>query len=637
MPCALSRIGVTPAKESQFLRKGIGSVEELVGFFPRKYYDFRTPVPFVALESGRYSIVHGLVIRKSVGLPGKVTLEDAAGDRMTITFFGSYQFGRLTEGKRYYFAGKVVENYWDGRTMTNPVLVSESPNVCRLNPVYSKIKGMSDEYLQRKVAEGIAALEAVRVFGDKDILAKHLKLPGWIEAVKALHNPPDIETLRLAAKRVAFEEIYDFYQGLRRNAQYASIIGRPETMRLSLMEAFIAGQPFVLTEDQKRVIQAIVDKTMRGERVNAIISGDVGSGKTMVAATISVFMAQNGYQSVILAPTLVLAKQHYNDFSRQLTAMGLNVGLLTRETKKKERAAILKGLSDGSIQVLIGTHAVLSDDIKFKRLGLTIVDEEHKFGVVQKARMEEFAKTGAHHLSMTATPIPRSMAMSIYGGNIEVLPIHTMPKGRRPVITQQVGKLDQICDKIAEQVSQGHQAYVVCPFIADSEASPDVWSVQTAELELRKRLPGIAISSISGDMAGAEVLRQIDAFSRKDVQVLVSTTIVEVGVNIPNATLIAILSADHFGLAALHQLRGRVGRGDDQGYCLLLPDAEAEKLDILCRTNDGFEIAEEDLKLRGPGNLLGLEQTGDNKAISFILKYPKMSANIKRWLDRSAS
>lgn len=635
VPYELGRINVTKAKQAQFLQKDITSVEELTCYFPKRYYDFRTPVPFEALTPGAFSIVRGLVLRKTDGNPNRVTIEDGNGDRMTISFFGSgYQYNRLEKGRFYYFAGKVTESYWDGCTMVNPGLVSEDPHVCRLTPVYSKIKGMSNDYLTGKIQEGISALQANQVFGDRDILARHLKLPERMDAVKALHNPPSIEALRPAAKRVAMDEIYDFYASLQRSAQYASITTGAKTMSRSMMDKFIKAQPFELTPDQKQVIETVVDETLSGKRINAIVSGDVGSGKTMVAASISVFMAENGFQSVILAPTLVLAKQHYADFDKQLTALGFKVALLTGETKKKERTAIMAGLADGSIQILIGTHAILSSDIRFDRVGLTVVDEEHKFGVTQKSKIEEFAKTGAHHLSMTATPIPRSMAMGVYGSNIEVLPIHTMPKGRKPISTSKVDSLDAVCKGILEQIGLGHQAYVVCPFIAESESCPDVWSVEMAEQELRKRLPGVTISSISGDMTGAEVLRQVDAFARRDVQVLVSTTIVEVGVNIPNATLMAVLSADHFGLAALHQLRGRVGRGSDQGYCLLLPDAEADKLDILCRTNDGFEIAEEDLKLRGPGNLLGIEQTGSSRAIDLILKYPRMSANIRRWLSQ---
>lgn len=638
---ALDRIGVTTTKQNQFFQKGITSVEELVCFFPRKYYDLRVPLQIADLKPGVFCVVHGLVLDLSSNSSraismNRITLQDESGDRMCITFFGDYPFKTLEKGKWYYFAGKIQENYWVGNTMTNPPIVTASPCVCRLMPIYSKIKGMSKEYLEKKLWEGIAAIQADIVFGDKDILAKHLKLPSWVDALKTMHSPSSIEALKSASKRIAMEDIYDFYDSLNRQTKYTAVTTETSCSSRTKMDSFIQTQPFELTKDQNAVIESIVERTQAGKRVNAIISGDVGSGKTMVAASIAAFMAENGYQSTILAPTLILAKQHYNDFNAKLSDVGFKVALLTGETKKKERTAILSGVADGSIQILIGTHAVLSNDVKFQKLGLTVVDEEHKFGVAQKARMEAFAQSGAHHLSMTATPIPRSMAMGVYGDNMEVLAIHTMPEGRKPTITKKVTSLDDICDSILLTTSTGHQAYVVCPFIADSDTQ-GVWSVEAAEAELRKRLPSVSITSISGDMNNADILQRVDEFSHGKVQVLVSTTIVEVGVNIPNATLIAVLSANHFGLAALHQLRGRVGRSSVQGCCLLLPDKDAEKLDILCSTNDGFVVAEEDMRLRGPGNLLGVEQTGENHAIEQIFRYPNMAANIKRWLSRSVA
>lgn len=630
----LGRIGVTPAKQAQFASRGIYTVRDLVNTLPKRYLDARQVTPIRDLKPDTFAAIYVKVVAMSTGTPNRVLVEDEAGSEMGVAFFGRYPFSTLETETWYYIVGKVTEDYrrW-GPTMTNPMYVTTHKEVCRIIPVYGKIKGMSNRYFQEKVHAAIAAVQVLSGFGDKELLGKTLGLPSWVDAARTMHAPASVQALRQAAKRMAFEEIYDFYDALAQATRYASATGAIALKR-EKMDAFIAAQPFKLTADQESVIRSIVDRVSGGRRVNAIVSGDVGSGKTMVAASIAVLMAENGYQSIILAPTLVLAKQHYASLQGQLAAVGCTTALLTGETKAAERKAILSGLADGSIQVLIGTHAVILDDIQPKALGLTVVDEEHKFGTRQKAALLSMAQAGAHHLSMTATPIPRSMAMGVYGNDLDVLPIHTMPTGRKPVKTSIEPDLDAICRVISREVDLGHQAYVVCPFITDSEAMTNVWSVQTAERELRRRLPGVNLTAISGDMGGTEVLRRVDKFSAGTTQVLVSTTIVEVGVNVPNATVIAVLSADRFGLAALHQLRGRVGRGTDQAYCLLLPgQPEKDKLAILCATNDGFRIAEEDMKARGPGNLLGLEQSGANHTIDLILRYPKLSAKIRRWLE----
>lgn len=631
MAKSLSQIGISTAKQNQFVQKGIASVEELVQYFPRKYYDYRTPRLISDLVSGNYSVVCGTVLSLTKGTPNRVTIQDAAGSRMTIAYFGSYPFSTLAEGESYYFAGKVAELYTGAKSMTNPMITTpRRSEACRILPVYSKIKGMSSDYLEKSIDRALSSFEADYLCGDRDILAANLGLFDEVDAMRLLHSPKSPEQVGKANKRMAFDEIYAFYETLSLQQRYDSVTKHPETFAREKTDAFISAQPFALTDGQRDVIDTIVSRTMSGERLNAIVSGDVGSGKTMVAMSTAVFMAENGYQSIVLAPTLVLAKQHFKDFSEK---MPCSVALLTGETKKKEREAMLNGLADGSIDVLVGTHAVLSPELHFAKLGLTVVDEEHKFGVGQKEMLEQFSSKGAHHINMTATPIPRSMAMGVFGSGVDVLPIHTMPKGRKPVKTTKVQVLEQVCDKIREEVKLGHQAYVVCPFIADSDALADVWSVERAKAELQRLLPGLRITSISGDMRGADVAKRVDEFAAGGYDVLVSTTIVEVGVNVPNASVIAVLSANRFGLSALHQLRGRVGRSSDQGYCLLLPDAFAERLDILCRTNDGFEIAEEDMRLRGPGNLLGIEQTGYNKAIDAILRYPRMSKSVRKWIE----
>lgn len=635
---SISILGMPAAKEAQFAAKGITTVEEIATFFPRKYYDFRTVTPIAKLAPGNWQCICVKIHSKTAGNPNKILVEDGEGTRMTIAFFGAYPFSRMEAGETWYFAGKFTE-YFGRPNLTNPPYASKCrEDVNRIIPVYPKIKGMSQEYLNKKIQEALAITAVASGVSDKDLFARKRGLMERADAVKSLHTPMDMKETGAAAKRIAFDEIYDFYEEMRRRKLY-----RPTPVSLSAdsatsraqVDAFIESIPFPLTSGQKDAVESVIHRIQAGERVDSIISGDVGCGKTMVAMILSVFMAENKLQTAVLAPTLVLAKQHYKEFSSRLSGLGINIALLTGDTKKKEREAILQGVANGTIQILVGTHAILSSDLSFERLGMAIIDEEHKFGVAQKRSLEQYDRSGAHHISMTATPIPRSMAAAIYGDETTVLPIKTMPVGRKPIITTMEQSLDDICDKLRSEVNKGHQAYVVCPYIEDSDES--VWSVERATDTLTKKLAmdGITVDCISGNMSSKEITSVVDRFSAGDVDVLVSTTIVEVGVNIPNATIIAILSANRFGLSGLHQLRGRVGRGGEQGYCCLLADLPSAKLGILCDTNDGFRIAEEDMALRGPGDIMGEAQTGDNHTIQLILQLPKMAAAIRKHLSNT--
>lgn len=406
-------------------------------------------------------------------------------------------------------------------------------------------------------------------------------------------------------------------------------------------DQFIQSLPFELTVDQKAAVESVYTGMNQEQPLNALISGDVGCGKTAVALISALIARENGGQVIIMAPTLVLAKQHYDEMTKLAGPEGF--ALLTSDTKARDRKKILAGLEDGSVSILIGTHAVLSDKLAFQNLALTIVDEEHRFGAAHKALLDSFDKAGAHHLSMTATPIPRSYASSIYGGCLDIITIQTMPKGRKPVITSVEHDRQAVYQKLLDEVRAGHQAYVVCPFIEDSESErvKDVLSVAAATKELQdflaKEAPMYRAESISGDMKQKDILATIDQFARNEIQILVSTTIVEVGVNVPNATAITVMNADRFGLAALHQLRGRVGRKGDQGYCYLVSAVDNEKLAAMTMYASGFKIAEIDLGLRGPGDVLGLEQTGDSKIIDLILHYPKTATAVRAYFEQKRS
>lgn len=638
---------IAPQKAKQFFNMGITSVEELAEFFPRKYYDFRTVTPIKNLAAGEIAVVYGKVIRMLVGKStNTLVIQDADGDCMNITWFHTdYLFKQFRIGEWSYFAGKVSE-FQLNWVICNPVMVSkEADNILRIYPIYSKVKGMSDTYLRESIEAAINFLELNQNEPQKDLLAKNLMLIGCIDALREVHAPTSRERYKKARTRVAFETIYHFYAALKAKESLilASEIG--PLSESAVTERFInTGLPFALTTGQASVVATIMEEVKAGRRLHSIVSGDVGCGKTVVAIITSVLMAENGFQTAVIAPMLVLAKQHYEEFARMTAGVRifgreLRIALLTGETRKSERNRIQKQLERQEIDVLIGTHAILSGDIKFSRLGMTIIDEEHKFGVAQKAELEGYDRAGIHHLAMTATPIPRSMAMTIYGGNVAVLPIQTKPKGRKETITRQCFKVEDAFAVIRSEIHMGHQAYIVCPFIETSkdEKFKEVISVAQAEHMLNRFIqsnPGFnpRVKLISGDMKSEEILSNVNLFETGQADILISTSIVEVGVNIPNATTICIMSAGRFGLAALHQLRGRVGRNSLQGYCLLFEQQKNEKLDILCSTTNGFEIAEKDLELRGPGDLMGSRQTGINEIIDLMVARPKLTALVRKAL-----
>lgn len=631
----LSQIGVAPAKEAQFQKKKIETVEDLLNFFPRKYYDFRQVTPIRQLEEGKVQVVYGEVIECLTGNPSCLRIRDADGYTMQIHFFGnSWIFANTNEGDKMYFGGKV--GVWGlSFSMTNPIYASQYPG--KIMPIYSKITGMSDKYLKEKIQAALTLLRSSSVFDKKEQRARQMGLMSLVDAYTQFHKPKDGDLFKKARMRIDFERIYAFYEDLYQTMRYAESVPSVSVASATQTDSFIASLPFPLTNGQKNAIGGIRDAALRGQRLNAIVSGDVGCGKTLVAIAASLLMWENGLQSAIMAPTLVLAKQHYQEFEHYLAPLGVKIGLLTSETKKRERTALLKQLASGDIHVLIGTHSILSPDLAFKSLGLTVVDEEHKFGVRQKEMIAEFDKMGAHHINMTATPIPRSYAMSVFGNMVQIMTIPDMPAGRKETITKQIHREETAFEKIYEEIEKGHQAYLVTPFIeeSDNEDLKDIASVtvmrEKAERYYKKNHPGVRVACISGDMKQAAILDIIDQFAAGQYDLLISTTIVEVGVNIPNATVIAIMNADRFGLAALHQLRGRVGRKGDQGYCLLVSDRQTDRLDALCAYSSGFDIAEQDLRLRGPGDLTGEKQAGTDSldAIEAILRRPKM-ANMVR-------
>lgn len=641
----IENLDLAKQKQAQFEKKGLTSVEDIAYFFPRRYIDFRKITKVSDVVVGEYCALEGVVkeIREGANRSYTAKIEEKEETRpgcrasFYVSWFGtSYYIDQLRQGEIYVFCGK-TSMFRGNLYMSVPLAFGQDrKEICKILPIYSKIQGMSTEYMIRQINTAIEYLRLNDKSGPKDLFAASLGLMPKYSAIREMHQPTDNKMYKHAVQRMDFEEIYDFYEELSRKNMY--LIGAQVEKANSdeLTRKAIAGLPFPLTADQKTVVETILREAKSGRRIHSMISGDVGCGKTLVAILSCVFMAENGCQSIVMAPTLVLAQQHYKSFLEICEKLKISVGLLTAETKTKERKSILKALENGDLDILIGTHSVLSDEVNPCCLGLTIIDEEHKFGVAQKAKLEEFDKAGVHHISMTATPIPRSIASAVYGTDLDVLPIRSMPAGRKPIETKQYFNMEGAFDKMYDEIQKGHQCYTVCPFIEDSDSSQfqNVVSVSAVSAAMSKyfaQKPNqVRTGIISGNMKQKDILETVARFERNELDVLISTTIVEVGVNVPNATVIAIMSAERFGLAALHQLRGRVGRGNAQSYCLLCSTSRTERLDILCKTSDGFAIAEEDFRLRGPGDITGIAQSGDSAIIDKIVRRPNLSQAVRR-------
>ncbi len=438
------------------------------------------------------------------------------------------------------------------------------------------------------------------------------------EALRLIHYPKTAKEMEQARLRLKFEELFFIQLNILRYAsdQRRKYRGYIFSQVGEVFNTFYHDHlPFPLTEAQKRVIREIRKDMGSGRQMNRLLQGDVGSGKTLVALMSMLIAIDNGYQACIMAPTEILAEQHLQTMMGFLKDMDLRVALLTGIVKGKRRKEVLEGLLDGSIQILVGTHAVIEDTVQFARLGFVVVDEQHRFGVAQRAKLWSKSMNPPHVLVMTATPIPRTLAMTLYG-DLDVSVIDELPPGRKPVRTSHVfdTRMTTLYDGIRQQIHEGRQVYFVFPLIEESEKS-DLKNLEDGFEVLRQAFPEFRLSKVHGRMKPQDKEEEMQKFVKGETQILVATTVIEVGVNVPNASVMVILDAQRFGLAQLHQLRGRVGRGADQSFCILvtpykLSDETRKRIDIMCDTNDGFRIAEADLKLRGPGDLEGTQQSG---------------------------
>ena len=621
----LSYIGITEKKEKQFRAKGIESVEDLISFIPLRYNDFSRETGIVDGDFSSMTVTCRKVnyVNKRIPFVSAICTDSEENEIHVSWFNQNYIYSQIRPftGRPVFLCGKITYNAEYGHySCTNPPVFSvNTTSSKRIYPVYSKIRGMSEDYLSNKVAQ------ALHDCSIKDLVPESVRTRYDVvelnEAYKLLHVPSSMEDIKKGAKRLAFDEILYFALRMEEDGSALSKGSQYNIRSLSAMKAMESKITYELTQDQKDVINDIIEKGKDGRRVSALVQGDVGCGKSIVAFLAAAAFAGSGYQVAIMAPTQVLAEQHYKELSDLANEARLTCALYAgSKMKAAEKRAMLKAIKNGDINIVVGTHALLGKDVEYANLALTIVDEEHKFGVVQKQALIEKASSGVHSITMSATPIPRSLSQVIYGDTTDIYTIKEMPPGRQRVKTCVTGKRELVYNFVEKELAKGHQAYIVCPAIEKNEKKDKLKSVEEIGSEYRKRFGDDVVVTLTGKNKKDEVAAILENFALGKAKILVATTVIEVGVNVPNATVIVIENSENFGLAALHQLRGRVGRGKAQGYCIFMTEElENARLAVLSHTTDGFEIAEKDMKMRGAGEFIGVKQSGEDKYVSIIL------------------
>ena len=613
--------GVGEVRAKQLAQLNIFTLRDLICHFPRGYEDRTKLVPIEKLEPDVPACFRAMVmntprtshIRKGLDLT-KVQVADTTG-RLNVTFFNSrFAAQQLEYGREYIFYGAVSGDFI-GYSMTNPVFEtpeSQPVTTRRILPIYPLTAGLTNAALLRLVQQALAVCDPPKEILPAEVRQKYGILPAE-RAYFAIHEPNSMAEAELAKKRMIFEEFFVFSAGLSL-MRAARKEKKTEPYTDFDMKPFYSSLPFSLTGAQNRAIGEILEDFRRGVPMNRLVQGDVGSGKTMVAAAAAYCAARNHRQTALMAPTEILAEQHFASLNALFAPLGVSAALLTGSMTVKQKKDVRERIAAGEAQVVIGTHALLSESTRFDNLGLVITDEQHRFGVGQRSRLSAKGED-PHLLVMSATPIPRTLALILYG-DLDVSVLDELPPGREPVDTFLVGESyrPRINAFIRKQVSEGHQCFVVCPAVEENEElgikAASVW----AETLQQTVFPDLRIALLHGQMKGAEKEEAMASFARGEADVMVATTVIEVGVDVPNATLMVIEDADRFGLSQLHQLRGRVGRGKAKSYCILTthnhnPET-LQRLKALCKTTDGFKIAEEDLRLRGPGDFFGSRQSG---------------------------
>lgn len=603
--------GVGEKRAKLFEKLGIQTVGDLLTYYPRDYVDFTEPTPISELDPDDTAVFAGTVTKKLHPYIGqkysiyKAIVSDGT-DSILLTFFNSeYVFARLIVGQEYVFHGKIKGTLL-AKECSSPIFIDASEKN-RLAPKYHLTGGLTARIVSSCVKNALSECET------EDLLPEEIRmrycLPEFRKSLWCIHFPQNVDELIDARRRLAFEELLVLQLGLKlmKTRSKSSTPCRMENFDLS---EFLGSLPFSPTNAQLRAISECTSDMQSNTPMNRLLQGDVGSGKTLVAAALCCFAAKNGYQSALMAPTEILAKQHFDTLRAFLEPLGIRTALLTGASKK---APVYAELESGETDVAVGTQALIQASVSFRNLGLVITDEQHRFGVEQRSVLYEKGMC-PHTLVMSATPIPRTLALIIYG-DLEISVLDEMPKGRIPIRTYGVDTSyrERIYKFIRKYVENGFQAYIVCPMI-DENVSEKASATAYFENLKTNWFPDIPLGLLHGRMKQKEKDEVMAAFKRNEVKILVSTTVIEVGVDVPNAVVMVIENAEQFGLSQLHQLRGRVGRGTEQSHCILITDSKTQytraRIDTMVKTSDGFKIANEDLRLRGPGDFFGSRQHG---------------------------
>lgn len=617
--------GIGEKTEKIFYRAGIEKVEDLLTYYPRYYDTFEEPVLVRNLECDRTQAIYATVVRnvevKRIRNLQIITgyLRDSEGYALRAVWFNSaYLKGKLHIGDTFVFRGFVKENR-GGFEISQPKIYGireYNKKMGEMQPVYSLVSGMTNNIVQKAIKQAFNLTEPTENI-PKSVKQKFNLIDKSV-AIKAIHYPKNYEDMRLARNRLIFDEFFYFIVTLRNLKEKNDItVNENKLEEPKEITDLINNLPFKLTNAQLRTWNEIKEDIASDRVMNRLVQGDVGSGKTILAVLLVLTAALNGKQGAIMAPTEVLARQHF-EFVTELIIknnLNLNVAILVGSLTAKEKRLAYEKIESGETDIVIGTHAIIQEKVHFKDLAVAVTDEQHRFGVRQREMISEKGNH-PHIMVMSATPIPRTLAIIMYG-DLDISVIDELPAGRKPIANCVVGTeyRPKAYNFIEKQVDSGRQVYIICPTVEYSEAVEGENVIEYSE-KLNKILhPGIKVEYLHGRMKPSEKNEIMGRFARNEIQVLVSTTVVEVGVNVPNATVMMVENAERFGLAQLHQLRGRVGRGQYQSYCIFIngsgkKDAE-KRLEILNKSNDGFFIANEDLKLRGPGDFFGVRQSGD--------------------------
>jgi len=625
----LKDMGLPTRTVNALAKKKVYTTHDMCVRFPRRYRDYSSVWPVDHFEHKEYGAIKGrlMLIEKREGKSRPylfMKVKEPTGRIVNVMSFANLYKMRFFEqllDEDVVVCGQILFDPVFGYSMTNPDdVVKADIFEAHIDTIYPGTKGVSDANYRSVLLEASTYEEEYL----PEDMSREYGLPSLRKALETLHFPKAMDDVSVCRERFLFEDLLYFATNLkgREGPGETDILFTERRAAAELLRSL----PYRLTDDQMAAVKTMMKNCLTGKRNNVLLQGDVGCGKTIVAALMMVNAAENGYQALLLAPREVLASQHYAEIRGYADRLGMEAVYIHSGIKGKEKKELIKKIGSGQAALIVGTHAALADGVTYKNLGLIVTDEEHLFGASQKEKIIGKAEEGVHTLSMSATPIPRSIALSLYGDSKQILTIKTRPEGRLPVKTAIQRTHKNIFPFMEKEIRSGHKCYVVCPAIDDNDEI-DIVSLEAMEKEYRSYFEpkGYPIGVINGKMSKDAVSETVRAFSEGRCRILMSTTVIEVGINVPDATVMVIEQADRFGLASLHQLRGRVGRSSLQSYCVLRSeDVENERLKVLTETNDGFDIAEKDMIMRGAGNLIGEEQSGMDRFFDLMVSCPDL-------------